>query len=95
MAYVTCWTSARAYAICLLLCSACSIAPVEEADFPPIPANLRVLCGPLPPLLNGEQGEVTRQMIDDAEQYRECASRHKALVGVIEFREKLLEEMNK
>lgn len=49
------------------------------------------MCGPLPPLLRGEQGEVVRQMIDDAEQYRECASRHKALVTVIEFRESLME----
>lgn len=30
-------------------------------------------------------------MIDDAEQYRVCASRHAALVSVIEHREKLLE----
>lgn len=85
------WTSAMVCATCLLMSSACSTAPVEEQDLPPIPASLRALCGPLPPLLDGRQGEVTRQMIDDAEQYRVCASRHAALVSVIEHREKLLE----
>jgi len=57
-----------------------------------VPSNLLRLCPPLPPLPSGKQGALVEQMLDDAEQYRLCAARHKALVDVVEFRDSLIDK---
>ena len=82
-------SSTSAIVLCLLMISGCSTGPVMPADLPPIPSSLTQLCAPLRPIVDGRQGEVVNQMIDDAEQYRLCANRQRALVEVVKFRETL------
>lgn len=83
------WMSVMVCATCLPMFSGCSTAPVRPDELPPIPANLTQPCQPLPPLVDGRQGAVVEQMLDDTKQYRLCAQRHGALVETVKFRETL------
>lgn len=63
--------------------------PAEEIEHPPYPPSLTRSCPPLGALKDGKAATVARALIDDAQAYDECASRHRRLVEAAEFRRAL------
>jgi hypothetical protein len=76
-------------ATCLLLFSGCSTVRVFPEDLPPIPASLLQECREPMVLKDGRPGTVAQVLLQDAEDLHQCRDRHKALVEVLKFRERL------
>ena len=76
-------------AISLMLSSGCSTKPVVMAQpVPPIPAEYKVLCPPLPPLTSRLPSAERSHHFLTALGYRDCAARMERLVGAVNARER-------
>lgn len=74
---------------CLLMFSGCSTVRVYPEDLPPIPASLLQECREPMALKDGRPATVARVLLQDAEDLLQCRDRHRALVEVLKFRERL------
>lgn len=69
-------------ATCVLMLTACASSPQQSAP-PVLPASLRQPCQPLTMPADGTGAAVLRTLVEWAQQYRECADRHRAAVAAV------------
>lgn len=86
----SCKAAALSASACLLM-SCASLTKVEPVAYPPLDPALAKACPPLPPLPDGKVGTIARALVNDADQYRACADRHRRLVQAAELRRALKE----
>lgn len=88
---------------CFLILSACYLmqacttlqprAPVCSP--PPIPEHLTLPCPDLPPVKDGKLATLYQQMLEDAALYRQCQRLHDQMVAVVQYREKVCDDINR
>lgn len=66
--------------------SSMPLAPVS-CQWPPIPANLKQPCPPLPKLQTGAMPELAGAALTDALTYSDCRARHWLLIQAVKARE--------
>ena len=76
------WSKSLFTVLSAWMLTACA-SSVQPSTMPQIPASLRQPCPPLTHPADGTGAAVLRWSADTALAYRECASRHRALVEAV------------